>query len=135
VGVMARAQWSINAHLHLFNSVTLSKTRLVGTGHEFPYVPGVLNVLGISLHSSSFPRKWDWSTNFRVSSSMSASLFDPRPQDRVAGYGVVDTGIEWQFGRSSKLAARVENVFDHFIELKRGYPIRRSASIQVSISL
>ena len=41
----------LNTILDVFNSVTFSQSRLFAASSEFPYVPALSDVLGVSVHS------------------------------------------------------------------------------------
>lgn len=119
----------LNSMLDVFNSSTLSQSRLFLTGIEFPYVPAFNNVLGLNFHSKGSSANWEWST---VTRFVGPRTYLPSANDKLPSYLVIDTGIRKNLGPGIFLAGRVENLFNRSIEIIKDYPLGRSVSLLVT---
>ena len=124
--LMENVQVHLSPSLSLLQAVTVSHSRLMAAGTEFPYVPGIMTLLGWSIHSSREPRSWDWSTNLRGASSQ---VYQPSSKTRLAGYLVLDTQLSFAFSSRLSLVGRVENLTNASYALVPGYSLGRSFSI------
>jgi len=119
----------LTRHFDLFDSGTVSKSRLLVTGYEFPYIPTFLNIAGINLHEAREKRRWEWSTMTRISSSQ---VVNAVTGERVPGYLTLDTGLQFNLTDGLRLAGRVEDLLDRSYELIKGYPIGRTFSVMLA---
>ncbi len=110
-------------------SATASKSRLILTGYDFPYVPNFLGLAGINVHDSHEKRQWEWTAVARFSSSQVTSAVKG---ESLPGYFTLDTGFQFTGLPGLRLAVRVENLLDRTIERVRGYPMGRSVSVTLA---
>lgn len=118
----------LSNHLDGFYSGTVSKSRLIVTGYEFPYIPNFLNIIGMNLHEPRENRSWEWTTVVRISSSQVSHAFTG---DRLPGYLTLDTGAQLNIASGLRVAGRIEDVFDRSFQLIQGYPLGRTFSVMM----
>jgi hypothetical protein len=112
-----RLEFQAGGGFALRHAVTVASSHLDDTGRAFPFIPGVLEVLGVGWQSSP--------DNPRVSATSTVRLAN-RAEDanpgQIPGYGWWDLGGAVGVTRAIRAELTVENVLDRRLELKKGYP-------------
>ncbi len=122
--------------LSISNGLTVAASRIDRTGLGFPYLPGVTDVLGLSVHSQQAPSRWSLSAAVRL---MSQADFTASA-GRLPSVGVLDLSAATTFdfisgfeaGRRIELRGTVQNVMDRPIEVQKGYrPVGRELNLSL----
>ena len=130
--LITQYQFKVSDQIDLFGGETLTSSRLILAGQPFPFMPTLIHLTGVSVHSRDLARGWNWTTNLRAFSSQ---LNDLSTNSRLPFYSMLDTSIQKRVWKEVYLTGRVENVLDRSIELIPGYPLGRSLSFMLSGAL
>jgi len=112
--------------LTLSNAWVASASQLSATGLEFPYTPALTTVFSTSFHATGDLPTWEIRPGLRAASSAEA---EPGTGLRVGAYALLDLMARVRIWRSLHATAGVENLLGQPVEVTRGYPIQRSASL------
>lgn len=124
----------LTSTLDTFWSGTLTHSRILLTGTEFPYLPVFLSAAGVTLHTTPSAQPGssfylEWGTNLRIASSQTTSV---TPAPILPGYLTLDTEVSWTFSRGLSLSGRIENILDRPVELVLGYPVGLAFSLNLT---
>ncbi len=125
VALSSNGKIRLSSALDITNKMTLSDSHLSELQTSFPYVPALMNILGMCLHSNQELRFWELSVFARY---VSSQLYQVSSLDRLPSYLSLDLGMSWFMGGGITLSGRVENSLNRSIEMIQGYPFGRSFS-------
>ena len=132
MALMAQYQWKVSSQLDLWGAETLSQSRLFLTSQPFPYLPSFIHLTGLSVHSNKDPTDWSMTSSFRILTSQLTGLATSSgKEEHLAGYFVVDMGIQKRIWNRLSLLGRIENILNRPVEAIKGYPLNRSFSMML----
>jgi outer membrane receptor for ferrienterochelin and colicin len=132
-GLLSSFALVISEHFELKNSLTLTHSEIDASEGPFPYLPHASDVLTLTYkteiqpffltNSKKFPL--EFSTLMKGASSRKTALVSA---NELPAYVSTDLALKIDLNRNHSLFFRVENLFNHPIELIQGYPIQRNLS-------
>ncbi|MFZ9596089.1 MAG: hypothetical protein ACO3A2_08430 [Bdellovibrionia bacterium] len=124
----------------LRNSLTLTHSHIQANSAAFPYLPSLANSLSFTARGEIQPNFYTYFKKIPIELSVFLKAATSRktaiqtPQE-LPGYWMTDLAFKLQFNKSYDVFFRVENIFNHPIELIQGYPIQRSLSLALTAEL
>lgn len=127
-GVMDNIALNPLSWLEISNNATLMNTWLQSTNSSFPYSPGFLNALIVTLRDRPENPYWMLSSSARYSSSVLASSSN----SSLKGYWYFDFAARVRINKQTLIALTVDNIIDSQFQTIENYPgPRRSFSVSL----